>query len=105
MLAQGLELFWDAFWTLSWGRQIAVGFGVVAEQPITYSDISAFGRDQPGLEPGEPGFDLLVRLIRAMDREFIATMAERRKADAEAKKGQQQRDAARSRLILPGGDA
>ena len=71
------------------------------EQPIPYGDISAYGRDTPGFEPDGAAFGLLVRVVRAMDREFISIMAERRKADADQKRGEQQRASARSRLILP----
>lgn len=103
VLLPGAEVFWDAFWLLSMGRQIILGFGVVSEQPLAYADISAFARDRPWFAPGTPAFEPLVRVIRAMDRVFVECMAERRKADADAKREQQ--GTKRPKLILPGSDA
>lgn len=103
VLMPGAEVFWDAFWLLSMGRQIVLGFGAVAEQPLAYAEISAFARDHPWFAPGTPAFEPLVRVIRAMDRAFIECMAERRKADADAKSEQQGQK--RLRPTAPGSDA
>lgn len=95
VLWPGNEVFWDAFWMLSGRRQIAMGFGVITEQPISYEAIAAYARARPWLAPGTNGFDVLEQAVCAMDRVFITHMAERRTAEAEAKRRQQR----------PGGNA
>lgn len=90
-----LAPLYEAFWLLSEKRQIALGFGAVAEQPITYEAISAFARDHAEWAPGTPAFALILHALTEMDRAYRAFQAERREQEASKRN--------RSGLILPPG--
>jgi hypothetical protein len=79
VVTPGAEPFWEAFWVLSGARQIGIGMGGVIEQPIAYSEIAAYARDQGFHTPRFwPGF---LGLIQALDRVYRSAMATKRAAE------------------------
>lgn len=65
------EPYWRAFWALSAGRELVLGYGVGMQQPLPYTEISQYARDH-GIQPGEDEFTVFVGLIRVMDSTFRA---------------------------------
>ena len=74
-----------AFFTLTEGRQVSVGMGGAVEQPLSYTDISAYARDFGHAEDPNDLRDFVL-LIRAMDRVWLEEAAKRAAARAKTSK-------------------
>lgn len=74
--------YWRGFWTLSVGRQTALGYGAAISQAIPYSEISVYAHDW-GFADHPDELQLFTSMIQAMDLEYRAEMsriAERNRA-------------------------
>lgn len=85
-LEPAAELFWRAWWELHDHRKVAVGFGVVVEQPIEYREAVAYARDE-GFAGSRQELREFLKLMRAMDAELRAYSAEERAKAAPAGAG------------------